>query len=515
MIDVDINFGINMVEIVTKGLYTNAHDTLREYIQNSCDAIDDAIGAGTLKEGDDEIAITIDADNRRITIKDNGIGISSSPKGFVRIMSNFGNSDKSLKTDRGFRGIGRLGGLAYCKTLIFSTKVAGEKKISTLTINAEKIRQEFFSGNKRSAEEVLSKNMIFDTADIDTDEHFFKVEMIDIIDTNETLLDVKGVRNYLSFVAPVTYSPNLYYQEEIYKHAKDLGFKITEYKILVNDEPLTKPYKINVQTRMGKDEIFGLDFHDFKDDEGNLIAWSWVGLSNFKGVLDQTNGTPDNMMRGIRLRLGNIQIGDENIFQKLFKETRGTTYFIGEVHAVDKKLRPTSRRDDFEEDKACNIFKEKLEEYFKKLHDLYHIASDIRSAYNAINAPEKATHEFRDNPVGYRKSHQAEHDIELARLKKLAATAEKKILSARQDAEQNPDNLLSRVVIRMTENQANNNPPPPRQPFPPLDEPKQFPPVHWSREKRKLYNAIEEVIIENPKLAGRALLDKINKELAK
>ena len=460
MTEVDINFGINMVEIVTKGLYTNALDTLREYVQNSCDAIDDAINAGTLKEGNGEITINLDAANRRITIKDNGIGISSSPKGFVRVMSNFGNSDKSLKTDRGFRGIGQLGGLAYCKTLIFSTKVAGEKKFSTLTINAEKIRQEFFSGNKRSAEEVLSRNMIFDTADVDTDEHFFKVEMIDIVDTNETLLDVKEVREYLSFVAPVTYSPNFYYRTEIYKHAKDLDFKITEYKILVDGKPLAKPYKTHFKTTYnGADEIFDLDFHEFKDDEENLIAWSWVGLSKFKGVLDQTKGTPDNLMRGIRLRLGNIQIGDETIFQNLFKETRGTNYFIGEVHAVDKKLRPTSRRDDFEEDKAYKILKEKLKKYFDELHKMYHVASDIRSAFNAINAPEKVVNEFQSNPIAYRKSHQAEHNIELVKLKKNAATAARKILSERQKAEQNPDDSLSLVVFRMTENKTVNNPP--------------------------------------------------------
>lgn len=31
---VEINFGINLVEIVTKGLYLNPIDTLREYVQN-------------------------------------------------------------------------------------------------------------------------------------------------------------------------------------------------------------------------------------------------------------------------------------------------------------------------------------------------------------------------------------------------------------------------------------------------------------------------------------------------
>ena len=510
MIVPEINFGINIVEIVTKGLYTNALDALREYVQNSCDATDDAVRAGILREGDGEIKITIDKDARRITIEDNGIGISAA-KDFLRIMSNIGNSDKDLKTDRGFRGIGRLGGVTYCKTLIFKTKVAGEKKISTLTINAEKLREEFFSGNKRSAEQVLSKNMIFDALDADNDEHFFRVELLDIVETNETLLDVVAVRNYLSFVAPVTYSSNFYYQTEIYKHAAELDFKITEYRIEVNGEPLVKPYKINVRTRNGEDEIFGLDFRDFKDAEGNLIAWSWVGLSNFKGVLDQTRGTPDNMMRGIRLRQKNIQIGDESIFQDLFAETRGTNYFIGEVHAVDTKLRPTSRRDDFELDKACKVFREKLREYFDELSNIYNAASDVRSMLKAVNAPAKVQKEFQSGKSKFQT--RAELDAELDRLNKTAETAQKKIINMREKAETDSLSPLSRVVVRMTSKEITS--PPANQPLQTPEDVENFPPVHWRKDLRKLYNAIKKIIIANPKLAGEKLLDKIKEELAK
>ena len=392
---IQIFFGVNIVEIVTKGLYPNSLDTFREYIQNSCDAIDDAVAAGILQKDEGRIGITINADERRITIEDNGIGISCGEKNFVRIMSNIGNSDKSLNTDRGFRGIGRLCGLAYCKTLVFSTKVAGERKISTLTIDAEKVRETFFHNNKFSAEQVLSANMFFSTYEAeDVDDHFFRVELIDIVTTNTTLLDVKKVRDYLSFVAPVTYNPNFNYQTEIYDHAAALNFKITEYTILVNKEPLSTPYKTNVQTRMGQDEIFGVDFRDFLDEAGNLIAWSWVGLSNFRGVIDQRSGTDDNKMRGIRLRAGNIQIGDESTFQKLFTETRGTNYFIGEVHAVDTNLRPNSRRDYFEENEACNAFETALKEYFTELHDMYYTSSEIRRAKKAINAPKAAEDEF-------------------------------------------------------------------------------------------------------------------------
>ena len=285
---VDISFGVNIVEIVTSGLYPNAFDVFREYIQNACDAIDNATDAGILQEGDELIEIKIDADERRITIEDNGIGISAARE-FVRVMCNIGNSDKTLNTDRGFRGIGRLGGLAYCKTLIFTTKKAGEKKISSLTIAAEKLRETFFSTSKYLAEQVLSANMFFSTTNADDDEidkHFFRVDMIDVTDANPGLLDVFAVRDYLSFVAPVTYSPNFPLQDKIKKHADELNFKITEYKILVNGEPLDKPYKEEVRTRMGTDKIFDVSFRDFRQMKAGLALLRQMLYYLIRGMRD-------------------------------------------------------------------------------------------------------------------------------------------------------------------------------------------------------------------------------------
>ncbi len=483
---IDIDFGINIVEIVTKGLYTNSLDALREYVQNSCDAIDDAVKAGILAQDDGTVTIDIDESARKITIEDNGMGLST--RYFERTMGSIGNSDKSLKTDRGFRGIGRLGGLAYCDVLIFSSKVAGEKKVSRLIFNAKGLREVFWHERKRSAESVLIQNMHSDTfdADADTPEHFFRVEMIDIVDTNEDLLDVAKVRDYLSFVAPVTYSPNFYYQELIYKHAAELNFKITEYRIEVNGEPVVKNYKMDTNTRQkGHDEIFSVEFRDLYDEDNNLIAWLWFGLSTFKGVLSEKLSEDSNKMRGLRLRLGNIQIGDWNTLGELFTEDRGTKYFIGEVHAVDRKLRPNSKRDDLEEDEAYNTLKVALGKCFDELYDIYRAASIVRNTKDDIANP-----------------------------------SEKKLVKILQEAKTEPDSAQSKVVRRILENQPtvqpvdnaedtdddNTNTPPPKQDFPPSD---------WPKKLRRLYHTIEAVIIDNPKLAGDKLLDKIKEELAK
>ena len=448
--------GAFTLENLTTGMYIDSLVIFREYIQNACDATDKAVDAGILQDGDGEIKIAIDADNRRITIADNATGISVLD--FKSSLTNIAYSDKTLETDRGFRGIGRLCGLAYCRELRFVSTARGEGMQSTVIFDAAKLRTIFYSDKKYTVKEALDEIVSFETTVAEADEHFFRVELIDIVDTNKDLLDVEKVRDYLSFVAPVTYSPNFYYQTEIYKHAAALNFTITEYKIEVNGEPLEKPYKANVQTRMGKDEIFGLEFRDFRDEAGKLLAWSWVGLSEFKGILSEQRETADYKMRCIRLRAGNIQIGDEYVLQDLFTESRGTKYFIGEVHIVDTNLRPNGRRDYLEENDTYKILEDVLKKYFEELYDIYRTASDIRGFIKTINAPAEAERDFQRGQSVCK--NRAELKNELIKLTKAADYARKKINSLRETAKRNSETPLSRVVLRMTENILDNSNPP-------------------------------------------------------
>ncbi|MBR0260927.1 MAG: ATP-binding protein [Selenomonadaceae bacterium] len=460
-------FGANLIENLTTGMYQNPLVIFREYIQNSCDAIDKARADEILAADEGSIEITIDKDARRITIEDNGTGIPVLD--FKPTLTSIAASDKNLESNRGFRGIGRLCGVAYCKELRFTSTAKDEVVQSTMIINAENMCKKFYGKEKIKAEDLLDESINFPKVSVaDPDEHFFRVELIDIVDTNNDLLDKEKVREYLSFVAPVDYKNSLGFkglQNKILEHAAKLNFKIAGYKILVDGEHLYKPYKSNFKTtHNGADEIFDIDFRDFYDDEKNLIAWSWIGLSKFKGVIDQTSGTPDNLMRGIRLRAGNIQIGDQEALKHLFSEARGTNYFIGEVHAVDKNLIPNGRRDYFVENKACNTFEGELRKYFDELYKIYHAASDIRGFQKRISAPAEAVQDFQQGRSIFK--NQAELNSELAKLNKIATTAENKIESVRKEAEQNPDSALSRVVLRMTEN-------------------KIPPPVNMIRNKRK------------------------------
>jgi hypothetical protein len=106
------HIGAFVLETLTLGMYGEPRHTLREYVQNSYDAIRSAqrtkflTGRGVVR-----VTVTEDA----ITILDNGLGVASAQA--RNTLTSIGASKKDRDRDAGFRGIGRLAGMAYCDEL--------------------------------------------------------------------------------------------------------------------------------------------------------------------------------------------------------------------------------------------------------------------------------------------------------------------------------------------------------------------------------------------------------------
>ena len=491
----DYVFGANLLEILTTGMYQFSQIIFREYIQNSCDAIDKAITLGILKSGEGKIDIWLDDDKRLISVEDNGTGIAAEE--FELTLQSIAQSGKQIDTEKGFRGIGRLCGLAYCRELVFSTTAKGEDLISTMRIDSKKLRSRFYGETKYTAQEVLDDVITVEKnfSDNARQEHWFKVELIDINAENRILLDETFIRDYLSFVAPVEYRNTFCFDKKIYEHAASLNFKIDEYRIDLNGEQLVKKYKTDFKTSKGSDEIFDLSFKDFYDGAGQLLAWSWIGLSKFKGVLNQKIDTTDYKMRSIRLRKGNIQIGEADALQKLFKEERGIHYFIGEVFAVSKDLIPNSQRDYFIENYALRIFEEALADYFLDLRKVYYAASEVNSALRVVEELSTVEKNF-NSQVFVSKNHRDATQEKLDALRTKAEESSRKI--ERQQRIAGSDYLLSRVVNRILtkSNQSAQLALPSPSPKTALNNlAKIFPKL--KRDERKLVLKILDVIREN------------------
>lgn len=171
--------GKDVIESLTLGMYEDCRFIYREYIQNAADAIDKAIDCALLKKGEEAIHVRIDKDKRSISVQDNATGI---PKDKVMaILRNIAHSTKKRGKDKGFRGIGRLGGLGYCSKLIFETSYYGEPIKSIMTWDANLLKNIINDReNSEEATEVLSKVTKVETEKESDDAHYFNVIMEDV-----------------------------------------------------------------------------------------------------------------------------------------------------------------------------------------------------------------------------------------------------------------------------------------------------------------------------------------------
>ena len=225
--------------------------------------------------------------------------------------------------------------------------------------------------------------------------------------------------------------------------------KLDEYVIKVNGEQIFKDYRTHVKTSKGEDHIFDVQFKKIFDDNNVLIAWCWYGLRTFQAVIDK-----DSSQRGLRLRKENIQIGDEDALQRLFKEDRGTHYFIGEIHVVSKELIPNSHRDYFNETPMRNTFEREIQAYFSDtLHRLYHAGNDFSSAVDKIDTYEKQVNNYnqklkKGDFIDSNQREEAKAKIEKAR--KNAEDGKKKISAMlernKADAESPITKVLNRII---------------------------------------------------------------------
>lgn len=122
----NVEVGKFTLESLTTGMYEQPLIVYREYLQNAADSLEEALRAHVITERDMRVTISIDSGERVIEVFDNGIGIKSELAG--AILLSIGSSRKTHTVSRGFRGIGRLGGISYCDRLEFETTAFDEPK---------------------------------------------------------------------------------------------------------------------------------------------------------------------------------------------------------------------------------------------------------------------------------------------------------------------------------------------------------------------------------------------------
>jgi len=389
----DIIIGKHTLESLTSGMYADPYVVFREYIQNATDSIDGACKTKILKRGSDKITINLNPAGRQIIIEDNGLGVES--ENAEKMLVSIGNSQKSSDSDRGFRGIGRLSALSYCSELMFETSFAGENTGTRVTFDAKKLADLLMVNNDVdvSVIDVLQKVYFIETFTSRETEHYFRV-VLSGVEESSGLNKYSDVFDYLSQNVPVPYAPEFSWGKEIEKRLKHEGYRERKYNIYLSfggkTIPVFKPYKDEFLVDKGKnitDRIKDVSIIKFQQASGKLSAIGWLAQTSYIGSIY------DKTVKGIRLRKGNILIGDSQTLNVVFKDARFNGWSVGEIFAVDTNLVPNARRDNFEKNQAFFALHEQLTTIAAGIIKEIRTASLKRNAElaNAVKKAEELT----------------------------------------------------------------------------------------------------------------------------
>lgn len=344
----EIVIGKDVLELVSSAMYVDPMTVYREYIQNAADALDDARRAGVIRSDEPgRVDITIDAGSRTVRIRDNGVGLPWAS--FARTLTAIGGSAKRGTDARGFRGVGRLAGLGYAQELVFRSKTAGEEKVSELRWDCRRLKTMLrsidFDGD---VAELISQ--VVRTGRVPADDHpdrFFEVELRGIVRLrSDRLMTAAAVADYLAQVAPIPFSPDFSFGAEI-AAAMRAAMSPADLHIHIDGatEPLHRPHRDTFDAGGGRRLAYeALEILEVPDMDGGRAALAWVLHHPYEGAIPAVN-----LVKGLRMRAGNVQVGGGKILEDLFSEPRFNPWSVGEVHILDRRIVPNGRRDDFEQ----------------------------------------------------------------------------------------------------------------------------------------------------------------------
>ena len=206
-------------------MYVDPMSLYREYIQKAADAVDLARSTGAL-QARGCVEIRIDPTARSISVRDNGVGLSSSE--FVHQLTALGGSKKRGTGFRGFRGVGRLAGLAFCQELVFRSRQAEESNVNELRWDSREIRALLRSSDtSQDLRQVIARGVQKRELSSRTwPARFFEVELKGVIRyRDDRLLNEEAVSNYLAQVGPVAFRPEFEFGGQIRSFLEEGGVR--------------------------------------------------------------------------------------------------------------------------------------------------------------------------------------------------------------------------------------------------------------------------------------------------
>ncbi|HSZ84606.1 MAG TPA: primosomal replication protein PriC [Puia sp.] len=382
------DIGGELISILTKGMYADPKDALREYIQNGIDA------------NAKKISIKVRPDN--IVVSDDGKGMD---KIIMRRSIRIGISDKNPSKNVGFMGIGIYSSFHLCDELTIYSKVKNALP-NKLTFRFKEMRDHLdeqknirIVGRSKIQQQIdlqslLEKNIDFISLANDSfPNEGTRIEMSGI-EPNffKSLSKFDEIGDYLESVVPLPFSedftPGLEIQDHINLICKKhkTSFKVIDLFLNLNgaDIQLFRPYKdADFVSPKSKGSPLPPQFYEMKSSEGFLgIAWACLN--------SQRDTIPNDKVRGFIIKKQGFSIGKRS---DLIPHFGRTTYFnraVGEFLVLHPKLLPNAPRSDFEYSSLRTSFYGELKVIAKKFSEYADGYQEYEKAENdLVDAAEK------------------------------------------------------------------------------------------------------------------------------
>ena len=366
------SIGAFVLDTLTVGMYTDARDAIREYIQNALDGIRDAARQGLINGDEGKIMVQQSPALDQLIISDNGAGIAHDSA--ASTLLSIGKSLKKIDENAGFRGIGRLAGIAYCDTLIFETSYGGEDVGTGVEFDCVELCSNFDPnkpGPTRDLEAVMRNSCQIRSFEEESDAHYFRVTMKNLKGDGIRFLHFEHLNDYLCQYSPVDYNAQrLMWAKDIRERISSGSFPVPITRIELMDDDkrrhsIQKPYKGRYRIHGGTTlEITGVKFFD--DPSGEHRYWGWYSESELLGSITEKE------CAGLRIRVENILVGGSQLTDLLFtadstSNARFNNYYVGEIFLRPGLVVPNARRDGFEDTETWRTIRTELEELARKL----------------------------------------------------------------------------------------------------------------------------------------------------
>ena len=342
------DIGAEIIAILTRGMYPDPKDALREYIQNGVDA--------KAKN------VTVKIRQGNIVVQDNGTGMDYTT---LRKAARIGVSDKNPSKDVGFMGIGIYSAYHLCDTLTILTRGENDGPLK-LTMQFAKMRSILESQRKERQNGLIEGDQIIDLQSLLES----NVSITEKDELNDSVFPNRGTRVELSGVTPYFYSEicnldktsrylqdvvPLHFDSEAFQFATEIESEINEacgennnyYESInlllqVNNESraLFKPYK---DSDFNNDNVAQLHVKPIKGTDGSFYGVMWGCLNSDRRKIKNTE------LRGFSIKKQGFAIGRRSDAVKFFG--RGNTFFdryIGEIIITDPRILPNASRNDIE-----------------------------------------------------------------------------------------------------------------------------------------------------------------------